>query len=218
MVVVYLWVTTHLTSLLTAGAYQPSSLLSPCHRRLDTCRHWSEGGCCLSLTHHAPHKSFHRRSPNFRSHLTAGALSHANCLVALLPPALWHLLPRSEVGRSTTRLFNFTQLCIVLRPALSCQNLTLYDAYNIFLVSIFYCANFNILILSIFNMKSPRGCVDTIVSTYLYIDYYSIIWINYYLCFVLSEAKMMATQRHPTRRASRVARSKRGPRQYYSRI
>ena len=62
-------------------------------------------------------------------------------------------------------------------------------------------------------MKSPRGCVDTIVSTYLYIDYYSIIWINYYLCFVVvSEAKMMATQRHPTRRASRVARSKCGPR------
>ncbi len=54
--------------------------------------------------------------------------------------------------------------------------------------------------------------VDTIVSTYLYIDYYSIIWINYYLCFVLSEAKMMATQRHPSRRASRVARSKCGPR------
>jgi hypothetical protein len=99
-----------------------------------------------------------------------------------------------------------------LRPALSFQNLTLYDAYDIFLVPIFYCANFNILILSIFNMKSPRGCVDTIVSTYLYIDYYSIIWINYYLCFVLSEAKMMATQRHPTRRASRVARSKCGPR------
>jgi hypothetical protein len=118
------------TSLLTAGASQPSSLSSPCHRHLDNCWPRSEGGCCLSLTHHAPHKpshsrsisaeqfvfpmppalrhlqalirgwllfifgppaphkSSHSRSPNFRSHLIAGALSHANCLVALLPPAL----------------------------------------------------------------------------------------------------------------------------------
>ncbi len=127
LVVVYLWPTTHLTSLLTVGA------------------------------------------PNFRSHLTAGALiSHANCLVVLLPPALWHLLQRSEVACSTTRLFNFTPLCIVLRPALSCQNLTLYDAYDIFLVSIFYCANFSILILSIFNMKSPRGCWYHCICLFVY--------------------------------------------------
>ncbi len=54
--------------------------------------------------------------------------------------------------------------------------------------------------------------VNSIVSTYLYIDYYSIIWINDYLCcfsFYQSEAKMMATKkRHPTHCASRVARSK----------
>ncbi len=56
---------------------------------------------------------------------------------------------------------------------------------------------------------------DTIVSTYLYIDYYSIIWINDYLCFrsiIHSETNMTATQRQPTRRVSSLARSKRGSR------
>ena len=64
------------TSLLTAGASQPSSLSSPC---LDNCWPQSEGGCCLSLTHHAPHKPSHSRSIS------------AKQVVVPMPPALRHL-------------------------------------------------------------------------------------------------------------------------------
>ncbi len=67
------------TSLLTAGASQPSSLWSPCHRRLDTRWPRSEGGCCLSLIHHAPHKLSHSRSIS------------AKQFVIPMPPALRHL-------------------------------------------------------------------------------------------------------------------------------
>jgi len=131
----------HNPSLLTAGASQPSSLSSHCHRRLDTRWPRSEGGCCLSLTHHAPHKTSHSRSPNFPSLLTIGTqlpnsfLSRSTQPIVLSPFHHCHsdiYWPRSEGGRWTTRLFNFIPPCIVLRPELSCQDLTLYDAYDIF--------------------------------------------------------------------------------------
>ena len=44
-----------------------------CHWRLDTRWPRSEGGCGLSLTHHARHKSSHSRSPHLPSRLIAGA-------------------------------------------------------------------------------------------------------------------------------------------------
>ena len=44
-----------------------------CHWRLDTRWPRSEGGCGLSLTHHAPHKSSHSRSPHLPSLFIAGA-------------------------------------------------------------------------------------------------------------------------------------------------
>jgi hypothetical protein len=70
-------------------------------------------------------------------------------------------------------------------------------------------------------LSNEAECVDTIVSTDLYIDYYSIIWINYYLCFRSTRGKDdMATQRRPTRRASRVAATQQAwsSCHYYSRI
>ncbi len=68
-------------------------------------------------------------------------------------------------------------------------------------------------------MKLPRGCVDTIVSTYLYIDNYPIIWTNDYLCFRSIRDKDNGNEKtsdssaaHQELHTTRVTRSKRGPR------